>query len=907
MLSNSERERIMKKRILAFALALATLVGILPLAATAVPYSPSANAWKDFGQEHVYIYEVTKGRAAPKMDGYVRATDGYGEPVATYGFRYCTTAEYVTPELEKRPEFKLRNDGTYYVYPTQNSPQEVWDTITSYEADSPYGYLWTYRIRATSFAATTTYIYQNPKTLAFATAYHVTKDTFKNYTVLSADKNLVLNDAKVLSEEPADWAKNYKNYFYKPAGSSYYQPVKAENGKAPEFKTSTYYEGKRIVVDKLYQNAEGSAGAVASYSELKRSHVILPEEINVYARYNGTYLYYAIELKEMKHRTAYYRDTYYYSTTMSNAPSPFVNSYDYSGYINKSNYDGHDATMTLSGTIRTSINSSTNVKSTAYILRKYGDLDATSIKDVTAVGVDYNITHTPYVAPVKQNNDDDLDNLLADPGMEEEADEQEDLSSGTYGTTVYERRIPWKVLNGKYNPATSSTPVPEMFTCRNQVTLENSLYGDAVYFNFSLPREAQRLSSRSSSYKLSDVMMRYFHRTGLTEGENYGTYNWLWAAVSSSYGAWEPYVTDYASISSRKTASVSHFTNTYFTAGQEPAEGYVQPTYYGANIRADGAENQKMRIMINVPQTEKEIEEIGAIVAPTEVARRTQLKLGMSSIAYYCEDFPILYGVDEDGKWIDMPQDATKYFADAATPNDSDSYAAMDKYGGKPSGVYTVYTLAADLEKTSKNKDPETGAELGTLYSVVFGGPDGEGLFHDFDDFYTFYTIRPYIIYKDGTVVYGEHEYKSIYYIACWLIQDMLSNYNEQVTGTTAVNSQYNMDEMYLTTVKDADGNTLKDTNGKSIYVPTSFVSTSYSPYCGGGERSIYYPEARLQIFRWYAVRLINRSNYTSLRPEYYDDFHPDVKVLVEQYVEMFENIWNIIVECENTRYIEMR
>ena len=896
----------MRNRILALVLALAMMVGILPVVASAVPYAPSANAWKDFGQQHLYLYEVTKGEAAPKMDGYVTDSDGYGEPVATYGFRYCTTAEYVTPELEKRPEYKLRNDGTYYVYPTQDSPQEVWNSIQSYEADSPYGYLWTYRIPTTSFSATTTYIYQNPYTLSMATAYHVTKDTFKEYTARSADNHLVLHNAVALKEEPADWEKNYSNYYYKPTGSSYYEPLEAnEDGSAPAFSTS-YYSGQKIVVNKLYQNAEGSAGAVAPTSYLKSNHVILPEKVNLYMHYNGTYLYYAVELSEMKHITAYYRDAYYYSTTMSNVPAVFCYAYDYSGYINKSNYDGNDATMALSSSIRSYINTSTNVSSTAYILRKYGDLDATSISQVTKVGVDYNITHKKYTPPVKEEVEEEED-LLADPGLAEEETEQEDVTSGTYGTTTYERRIPWKVLNGKYDPNTSSTPVPEMFTVRDQITLENSVGGDAVYFMLAAPKEARLLSSRSGSYQKKDYTMRYFHRTGLTEGEDYGTYNWIWMTMGSSYGVWEPYVTDYASITSRKTASVNHFSYTYFTAGQEAPEGYIQPEYYGANIRADGAENQKMRIQINVPKTDKEIEEIGAIVAPTEVARRTQLKLGLDSINYYAEDFAILTGVEKDGTWLNMATDADKYFAASATPNDSDSYVSQDKYGGKPSGVYTVYTLAADLEKTEKNVNAETGEELGTIYSVVFGGPNGEGLFHDFDDFNTFYTIRPYIIYKDGTVVYGEHEYKSIYYIACWLIQDMLSNYNEQVTGSTTASLQYNMNEMYLTTVKDKDGNTLKDVNGKSIYVPASYEDTAYSPYLGGGERSIYYDETRLQIFRWFAVRLINRSNYSSLRPEYYDDFHPDVKVLVEQYVEMFENIWDIVVQCENTRYIEMR
>ncbi len=896
----------MKNRILALVLAFATVIGLVPVVASAVPYTPSANAWKDFGQQHIYLYEVTKGEAAPKMDGFVTDSDGYGKPVATYGFRYCTTAEYVTPALEKRPEFKLRNDGTYYVFPTQDSPQEVWDTIQSFESDSPYGYIWSYWVPATSFAATGTYYYQNPHTLAFGNAYHVTADTFKEYAVRSADNHLVLHNAAALKEEPVDWQKNYANYFYRPTGSSYYEPAEAgEDGKAPDFSAKTYYSGEKIVVNQLFQKNEGSQNAVATVAALKKGHVILPEKMNLYMRYNDTYLYYALEMTEMKHITAYYRDTYFYGTTMSNIPAVFANANDYSGYIEKSNYDGKDATMTLSATIRSYINAATNVKSTLNILRKYGDLEATAIGDVTKVGVDYNVTHKPYVPPVKEEVEEDP---FGDFGMMEEFEEGEDLTSGSYGTTTYERRIPWKVLNGKYNPNTSATAVPEMFTALNYVTLENSFGGDAFYFNFSIPREARMLASRSSSYDRVFHTMRYFHRDGLTEGEAYGTYNWLWATMSSTYGAWEPYVTDYETITSRKATSISHYPFTYFTAGQEAPDGYIQPSYHGANIRADGAENQKMRIQINVPKTDKEIEEIGAIIAPTEAARRTQLKLGMDSIAYHAEDFPVLTGVLEDGSWINMTTDADKYFAVSATPNDSDSFASMDQYGGKTTGVYTVYTLAADLEKTEKNIDPETGAELGTLYSVVFGGPGGEGLFHDFDDYFTFYTIRPYIIYKDGTVVYGEHEYKSIYYIACWLIQDMLSDYNEQVTGDTAVDIQYNMNEMYLATVKDAEGNVLTTPSGESIYVPTTFATSSYSPYCGGSERSLYYnDEARLLVFRWFAVRLINRSNSSSLRPEYYEDFHPDVKVLVEQYVQMFENIWNIIIQCENTRYIEMR
>ena len=63
----------MKKRILALVLAVAMMVSALAVFASAVPYSPPSNAWKDFNQEHNYIYEVKKGNAAPTIDGYVTA------------------------------------------------------------------------------------------------------------------------------------------------------------------------------------------------------------------------------------------------------------------------------------------------------------------------------------------------------------------------------------------------------------------------------------------------------------------------------------------------------------------------------------------------------------------------------------------------------------------------------------------------------------------------------------------------------------------------------------------------------------------------------------------------------------------------------------------------------------------
>ncbi len=901
----------MKKRVLALVLSLVMLAGVIPFAASAVPYSPSGNAWKDFGQQHMYMYEVTKGNAAPKMDGYLKDSDGYGEPIATYGFRYCTTADYVTPAIDKG-EFKLRSDGSYYVYPNEKSSQEVWDSIQSFETDSPYGYIWTIKSDQLSFSPTTQYHYQDPDDLTFKNAFFVTNEKYKagTYEVMNSKGQYKLKNWKRLTEKPADWETNFQNYYWIPED---FLPVEPEaDGSAPEFVANKYATGERIHATKFYKAAtsEGDSTAVAQIAELKRNHVILPEAINVYARYDANYLYYAIEVVETTHQSAHYKATFYYGTTMSNSLGVMSTAFDFAGDIVKKCYgeDTETKMETKNNFVRTYVSTSTNVLDFKNILRKYGNLEADSIDDVTTAGIDYEINRSPRPVKVVEEEEDSFDDF---PGgsFDDGSGDEDDLSSGYYGTTVYEYRLPWKVVNGKYNGQADTSAVPPMFNCRAEIQLENSLAPDTYYFSFCMPRETRALPGSNlrsgANYPKDLYMMRYPDRTGLTTGEDYGTYNFIWACVSSSLGNWEPYVTDYYTTDNRKYVTVSHITPVYFTAGQEPAEAYVQPSYLGANIRADGAEDQKMRIQFVVPKTEKEIQEAGVIIAPTEVARRDQLKLGISSFAYHAEEYPVLYGVDDKGTWVNMPEDASKYFADTSVPGDSDSYIAVDDFGGKQSGIYTVYTLAADLEKPyGTHKDEETLEEIGTIYTVVFGGADGKGLYHDFDDFNTFYTIRPYIRYKDGTVTYGEHEYKSVYYLAAWTIQDMISAYNEQANGAEAVEEQYNMDEMRLQALKDSAGKTMTDPEGNTLYAPLSATDRNFSLYAGGAERSIYYDEPRLEVFRWYAVRTINRTNLTSLRAEYYDTFADDVKQMVDAYVKMYENIWKVVVQTENTRYL---
>ena len=135
-------------------------------------------------------------------------------------------------------------------------------------------------------------------------------------------------------------------------------------------------------------------------------------------------------------------------------------------------------------------------------------------------------------------------------------------------------------------------------------------------------------------------------------------------------------------------------------------------------------------------------------------------------------------------------------------------------------------------------------------------------------------------------------------------IQDILDAYNS-TAGITDSTKYYNMSQMEMITWSDAEGNTIKDADGNPIYIPRPYhTTTAHSPYYAGGEYSIYLPERRAEVFRWYAVRLLSQSNgNTPLRNDEYDTFSDDTKELVQNYVAMLENIWQVIVNCENTVY----
>lgn len=923
----------MKKKILAGVLSAGMLAALLTPFAGAVPYTPSATAYKDFGQEHIYIYEVTKGEKAPAMDGFVKETDGYGEPVTVHGLTYTTTADKVVYDDDLQPlsEYVMREDGTYFVYPTPQSSEEVWASISALETKNGSGYVCAGYATTTTYSTSSSYYYLNPNTGSFARAYQVrrenlveTKDADGNvtqpkvpYVVNTSSTGIspvyLTKEPYVLTtEKPADWEEHPYYYFtYTPsAGGTAPSVIAYDAAKKPSRLTTTterewvpnkYYYRKPVTVNELYLYSEGITTAAATLANMKKYHVVLPEEIRVYARYDNTYLYTAIEVDEPAHTTRRYNNEARTSVNASNymmtlgGNTSIVISY-------RKLLDGSAPTASLStGLCRVYGHSSTALSADgrmAGIYAKYGRTDTTTFSEIYTAN-HYNITHQSYTQihgePAAPTEEDELggdmfgDDMFSGDETGASGEGTSSTGSGTYGTTTYEYRQPWTVLNDDYSPNTDKTAVPEKFFTMNMIQLENNL-ADACYtYNLSLPRDTRQLPgslyNTTGNYSKTLYTMRYNSNSNLTTGDNFGTYRWSWAAISSGYSPFnrEYVISDYASLSSKKTVNSSHIYDVWYTAGQELGEDYKKPEYVGTQLRTDGGEEGGIRVLINVPKSSKDILEAGCIVAPTEVSRRNQLYLGLTSIHYYAEEYNEYYGI-VDGKWINLCDDADKYFAASTTPPDSDSYLTSDIVGGKPSGIYTVHTLKADLNNPylSKNSYDQYALEL-------------NGLYDDFDDFFTFYTIRPYIRYSDGTIAYGEYEYKSPYYIACWTIQEMCNAYNESqsLSGT----NQYSLAEMSLTTAKDE--------NGKTILVPSTTSPTSQSSYACSAATSIYEEEARLRVFRWFAVRTVNRQSGVSLRVNDYENFSEDAKESVDSYVEMFEYIFQTYIKnCEGKRYI---
>lgn len=878
---------------------------VLPFATvgvSAVPYTPSGNAYKDFGQEHIYFYR-TNGKT-PVIDGAVTDADGYGEPVATYGFRYKTTVDRVLMDEnnEPLPEYKICEDGTFYVYPDENTSDEVWMTITSYETQSAYAYVSPVYDEYAYYSAARTFYFYNPLLHELQRVVGLTKETFQNYPAQDNKGNFYLTDVVLLEHETVDWETNFTDYYTK-VDEYLYKPV--TGSEAPTWEPDTYYYGEKIICKRMYELQDDKDRAIADFKDLRNHHVVLPEVVNVYARYDDEYFYEAVEVIEQRHEKSQYFMNIKFGSNMSNSLAALNGAGSIYYYIQREANLVGEAKQSGEGrtNTRTYANIYSNLKASSfpYVIAKYGKEGITNpvnIYSVQTAGEDYQISHRDYVKPQSQPDDPEWIDPADDP-----------MQSCKYGTTVYEFRQKWSIINAQYNGV--GNPIPEMFTMHVNVSLENSLGYNTHVLNLVVPHETKWLPGSmrkptEGNYNANDYVFRYPSSAGQTEK---GVYRFFWACTSSSYSHWlDIHTTDYFEISDQKSFNTNQIQPIWFPAGNEVSDEYAVPGFYGAQMRADSSEVQKMKILLSLPESDpenpssKQVAELGAIVAPTEVARRTQLRLGMSSISYIAEEYPVLYGV-VDGEWVNLAEDYARHFDFSLTPNAADSYMTWDLVGGKPSGIYTVYTLKADLESPYKNS-ARTGDSYSTLYDVTFGGHQGEGLYHDFDDFFTFYTIRPYAKYTDGTVVYGEHEYRSLYYIACWMMQGILDSYNT-ARGFDDSTKFYNMDQMELSQWSDSEGNKIKDADGNPIYIPRPYhVNDEHSLYTGGAEYSIYQPERRAEVFRWYAVRLLSQSNNnTPLRNDDYDNFPEENKILVQNYMKMLENIWDVIVTAEQTVY----
>jgi len=907
------------KKILSLILCVCMVVPMLAVIASAVPYAPSGVGWKDFGQQHIYFHEVNPGAAPPVMDGYVKESDGYGEPVAIYGYRYIATVDKVVTDSMSNPlpEYKLREDGNYFVYPDNDTPDEVWNSISKIESVSFYNYIHTNYREQGSWTTVAIYFYV-PETDSIVRAYNITADnlaakTAENYVPYVAQDsagNVYLNEVIMLEGETVDWETNYTDYYTLAAtdssGNRFFKPVTGKT--APEWKPNTYYYGEPYKPSKVYiQRSSNNLAIAQANNDLRGHHTILPEQVNVYARYDDEFYYQAIEVKELAHVKNNYFLTIGWSTVMSNSLAAQQGSQSIYYYIRRDADFGDVArTNAYAGSnMRTYANLYQNfdVNYIGLVLAKYGKEGVTNPKQIGYVQSeaegDFAINYTPYVAPTAPADDPDWEDPADDP-----------YQSCKYGSTVYEFRQKWTIINGQYDGNPDVSPIPEAFVEYKSISLESTLPYTCNVFRFEVPRETNYLPgglNRSSygNYPIEMYTMRY----PSVKGMKAGTYRFFWTSISPSYSTYTDKMTsDYFGVNDGgKEYGATEIRPVWFPAGPELGEEYVEPTLYGAQLRADSSEVQKMRLLLSVEEREdstKTIAEVGAIVAPTEVVRRQQLRLGQSSVDYIAEEYPTLYGI-VDGKWVNLcTADNAKYFGASPTPNGDGSYLTSDTVGGKPSGIYTIYTLKADLENPY-DTTVKDGVSY-NIYDVVFGGRNGEGLYHDFDDWFTFYTIRPYVKYTDGTVSYGEHEYKSLYYLACWTIQEIITSYNS-TNGYTAVDKKYNMDQMQLSTWKDADGKDIVDANGNPIYIPLAAETTTQSVYAGGGEYSIYIPYRRAEVFRWYAVRLVSQNNgNTPLRNDEYETFSPETKQLVQNYMEMLENIWDIIETAEQTVYFQV-
>lgn len=746
------------------------------------------------------------------------------------------------------------------------------------------------------------------------------------------DLTYVVQDVKMLTQQPQDWNTNWKNYYYKPTstGTTYYN---LSNKTAPVFEPGIYYSGKKLQ-SKLFLSGEGSASGVPAITVLRNNHVVLPEEVKLYARYDDRYLYVAIEMKEADHRRVRYDNNVRFGSTINSSMGISVNNYSF-GCFYRQGLDGSAPTVLKDSTgSRTSFHTNVNLSTAGYqmgVLNKYGNPNVTSLDQALTPGSWFNVKHYTKAQmdsilglnqPAATEETAEGQAAESDTWMEEDSEtdasdsSEEDRDaykrSDTYGTTVYEYKQLWSVINDKYDGTGSA--VPEVFSAWHEINLENNLATGAFMLAIEVPRDTRHLIGCGSSYamrtnKLGDVAvtnypaetysMRFTSHTGLTKGEGFGKVRFQWANLSSTYGilSQDYILTDYDNVSQKKSLSAAHVPAFWYPSGRQQDSKYAVPYLDGAQIRTDGADVQGLRFMVNIPKTNEEISEAGILIAPTEASANKQLFRNMGDLRYNNVQFATYYGFDlNTRRFVNLTEDVFTNFASNATPADSESFVTNDNVGGLPAAIYHVEDKKLDLE------NPYNEGNKADTYAVEYTGlQDQDGTYNDW---FTFYTIRPYVIYEDGTVVYGEHAYRSVYYVMCWTIQNLVTSYNTAQSLTTA-NNRYNMDQMALTAMTYSDGTTVKQ-GEETVYTDAESTPSSQSPYFGSINFSLYENtgEARMDVFRAYAVSLFNRANKgSSLRAKEYDSFTDEQKEVIDQYVAYFENIWQCILKCESKLY----
>lgn len=179
------------------------------------------------------------------------STEEFGATVEAYTypdeFAQCDGSESIATGVaigqQKRKQFGLsyqttlgndveNNDYGYklhFIYGALASPSEkAYATIN----DSPEAITFSWELTTTPVSVD-----------GFKPTASVTIDSTK----VNADKLAALEailygkDPAVLSEQPADWAENYKNYYTK--NGKELVPVSDNGGSAPEWAASTYYDG----------------------------------------------------------------------------------------------------------------------------------------------------------------------------------------------------------------------------------------------------------------------------------------------------------------------------------------------------------------------------------------------------------------------------------------------------------------------------------------------------------------------------------------------------------------------------------------------------------------------------------------------------------------------------------------